>query len=49
MNKKVLIGVGILTIILIAIFLFFNETSDIGSKNNPKTDYDDTTWLEIIV
>ncbi|AHF80802.1 hypothetical protein [Thermococcus paralvinellae] len=50
MSKKVLIGVGILTIISIAIFLsFFNETSDIGSKNNPKTNYDDTTWLEIIV
>ena len=46
MDKKILIGIGIVAIIsIIAIFsIFFNSEN---SGNNPNLNYDDKTWLKI--
>jgi hypothetical protein len=48
MDKKVLVGVGVVAMVsIIAIFsIFFNSEN---SGNNPNLNYDDKTWLKIVV
>ncbi|EHP85614.1 hypothetical protein [Methanotorris formicicus] len=48
MDKKMLIGIGLLAVISVAIFYFFNDSQS-NKSSYPKTDYDDRTWLEITV
>ena len=49
MDKKIYIGLGVVIVLVVSIYLYSNLQNTNTNNYNPKMDYDDKTWLDIVV